>query len=383
MTISSLAALSLVIGCTSNKSVVSDTKGAITVKSTAATCTLSATTAASGTLTFDIKNEGSEITEFYLYAEDGVKIISEMENIGPGTSRKLVVQVNPGKYLTACKPGMKGDGIRAPFTVTGDVSKSDVAQKVDGDVKPLLDIATKEYAVYVRDQVGELVAKTQTFTDLYIAGKDDEARSLYADVRVHWERIEPVAESFGDIDPKIDLREADLEEGQQWTGWHALEKDLWPPVTGYTPLSSEQRTKMAQQLVVDTKDLESRLPTLQYNVSQIGNGAKELLDEVSTTKMTGEEETWSHTDLWDVQANIDGAHQAFLALKPALEKKDPALASKLVEEFSKMKELLNKYKKGTGFILYTELTPGQIKELATAVNTLGEPLSQLTAKVLS
>ena len=58
------------------------------------------------------------MTEFYLYGEDGKRIIGEVENIGPGITRELVLKVEPGSYITACKPGMAGDGLRAPFSVS-------------------------------------------------------------------------------------------------------------------------------------------------------------------------------------------------------------------------------------------------------------------------
>ena len=145
---------------------------------------------------------------------------------------------------------------------------------------------------------------------------------------MHWERIEPVAESFGDLDPKMDAREADLEEGQEWTGWHRIEKDLWPPrrTSAYTALTQAERASYADRLLADTETLhEPRSRSSTFTVDQIGNGAKSLLDEVATGKVTGEEEIWSHTDLYDFQANIDGARVAFEGLRPVLKQKDPAL----------------------------------------------------------
>ena len=44
-------------------------------------------------------------------------IVGEVENIGPGLTRELSVTVASGAYVTACKPGMTGAGIRADFTV--------------------------------------------------------------------------------------------------------------------------------------------------------------------------------------------------------------------------------------------------------------------------
>ena len=290
------------------------------------------------------------------------------------------MSAGPGSYFTACKPGMVGDGIRGAFTVTD--SGTDMTPS--GETADLVATATTQYAAYVRDQTEQLVAKTQEFADLYTGGDDEAARALYADARVHWERIEPVAESFGDLDPRLDLREADLEAGQEWTGWHRIEKDLWPPADdpSYVAATPAERTALAAQLVADTQELYDRTRDLTYQADQLGNGAKELLDEVATGKVTGEEEAWSHTDLWDFQANVDGARIAFEDLRPVLEVKDPDLAVTLEERFTALQTLLDQHKEGDGFVLYTDLSEEQVKELADSVNALSEPLSELTAAVV-
>lgn len=90
----------------------------ITVSSTDDRCEVSVTEAPSGSIAFEVTNDGSEVTEFYLYGDDGRRVVGEVENIGPGLTRELVVQAAPGEYVTACKPGMTGDGIRGSFTVT-------------------------------------------------------------------------------------------------------------------------------------------------------------------------------------------------------------------------------------------------------------------------
>lgn len=352
--------------------------GAIPVTSTATECEIAEATATSGNIVFEVTNQGEDVTEFYLLAADGLRIIGEIENIGPGLTRNLVVQASPGEYQTACKPGMTGDGIRAPFTVTGDGT----TPVVDEDIAALLQTSSDQYRLYVRDQTSQLVTKTEQFADLFISGDDDAARALYADARTHWERIEPVAESFGDLDPRLDLREADLDEGQEWTGWHRLEKELWPPESGYEPMSAAERQELADLLVADTLELDARVQDLDYNPTQLGNGAKELLDEVATGKVTGEEEIWSHTDLWDFQANVDGARVAFEALRPVLEIKNPDLATTLDDRFTELQTLLDQYRDGEGFVYYDELSEDQIRELADAVNALSEPLSQLTAEVV-
>ena len=132
----------------------------------------------------------------------------------------------------------------------------------------------------------------------------------------------------------------------------------------------------------DTEDLATRTRTVELSADKLGNGAKELLDEVATGKVTGEEEIWSHTDLWDFQANVDGARIAFENLKPVLEQKNPALAKSLDEKFAALQAELTQHARGDGFVFYNELSPEQVQKLAALVDALGEPLSNLTATVV-
>jgi iron uptake system component EfeO len=365
--------------CTDNANANSSgtADGPIQVTSTAAECKVSATEAPSGNLTFAVKNDGTEVTEFYVLAEDGLRIVAEVENIGPGITRNLVLTAPAGKYITACKPGMKGDGIRADFTVKDSGKQA----TVDADLQKLVDTGVTQYTAYVKDQTEQLVAGTKEFAAAYAAGDAAKAKSLYAATRMHWERIEPVAESFGDLDPKLDAREADLEPGQKWTGWHRAEKDLFPPA-GYKAQTAAERSAIAKQLVADTEELSTRTRTVELSADKLGNGAKELLDEVARGKVTGEEEIWSHTDLWDFQANVDGARIAFENLKPALQQKDAALATDLDAKFSALQAELKKHAKGDGFAYYNELSKDEVQQLSALVDSLGEPLSKLTAAVV-
>ncbi|HWM73039.1 MAG TPA: iron uptake system protein EfeO [Nocardioides sp.] len=353
----------------------------LTVSSTEDACEVSATEAPAGTLTFDVTNNGSQVTEFYLLGDDGLRIVAEVENIGPQNTAPLTVNAPAGKYVTACKPGMKGEGIRADFTVT----ESDEEVEISADDQELVEQAQTNYAAYVEDQSAQLLVKTQAFVELYKAGdQDDAARELYPDARVHWERIETVAESFGDLDPKVDAREADLEPGQEWTGWHKIEKDLWPArAEKYLALTPEERATYADDLLANTETLDQRIQELEYPIDAIANGSRGLLEEVATGKVTGEEEYWSRTDLWDFQANVDGARVAFEGVQAILEEKDPELAAELQTRFDDLQALLDQHRVGDGFKGYDELTQDEIKALADAVNALSEPLSRLTAAVIS
>ncbi len=345
-----------------------ETGCAIAVKASDSACEVARTSADAGTLTFEVTNDGSRVTEFYLYAE-GDRIMGEVENITPGLTRRLIVEVSDsGEYQTACKPGMQGKGIRGTFTVKGDAKKA-----VDTD-KKLAD-ATAGYQRYVNSQVVALVDKTKEFTTAVKAGDVDKAKALFPVSRLYWERIEPVAESFGDIDPKIDGREDVIEEGMAFTGYHRLEKDLW--TTGLQADSS----KIADQLQSDIEDLATRAKTVELTPLQLANGAKELLDEVATGKITGEEDRYSHTDLWDFAANVDGSKAAIAALRPVIEEREPTLLKTLDDRFAAVDAVLAKHVKGDGCKLYTELTQADIKEMAEAVDALGEPISQVAEVV--
>jgi iron uptake system component EfeO len=365
-----IAATAALAGCTSTAAPPEGTSGGpITVNATDASCELGATQAPAGTISFAINNSGTKVTEFYLYGA-GDRIMGEAENIGPGLTRQLIVEVpDGGSYTTACKPGMVGDGIRNPFTVTGTAARS-----VDDNAK--LAEATAGYKRYTTSQIEALLPKTREFVDAVKKGDVATAKALFPISRTYWERIEPVAESFGDIDPKVDGREDDERDpGVAFTGFHRLEKDLW--VTGLQPDSGA----IADQLIADMLDLQTRVRTLELTPVQLANGAKELLDEVATGKITGEEDRYSHTDLWDFKANVEGSQAAVAALRPVIDEKQPALGATLDERFAAVNALLENYRAGDGFKLYTQLTPDDVKKMAEAVDALGEPVSKVAGVV--
>ncbi|MEY2848034.1 MAG: hypothetical protein RI885_699 [Actinomycetota bacterium] len=358
-------------------------EAAVTVESTVDDCAVSTATAPSGIVTFDVTNATDLTTEFYVLADDELRIVGEVENIAPGAPRALTVQLTPGEYFTVCKPGMVGDGVgKSSFTVTD--SGADVSP-VGGEADRIETAATN-YVAYVKDQVAQLVTGTDAFLAAYTAGDDETARSLYAITRANYERIEPVAESFGDLDPAMDFREADVPAGDEWSGWHRIEKDLWPPTdAGYVALTAAERQSFSERLATDTAALYDAVhdPGYSVTIDAISNGAIGLMDEVATGKITGEEEIWSHTDLWDFSANLEGARVAYEGVRDIVEEKDAELVAELDDEFAALEADLAAYGSlDTGFVYYDELTPEQVKALADGVNALAEPLSRLTAALV-
>jgi len=338
----------------------------ITVNASDSACELSGTEAATGAHTFVITNTGNKVTEFYVYGE-GERVMGEVENISPGLQRKLIVQLGePGTYQTACKPGMVGDGIRSDFMVTAETVKIDEAGKFKE--------ASDSYKRYVNSQTDALIGATQVFVDAVKKGDVNAAKAQYPVARTYYERIEPVAESFpNDLDPRIDLREADLEPGQKWTGFHRLEKDLW--VTGLQPDSKA----MADQLISDVKELDAGVKAPEYKIdsTQIAGGAQGLLDEISSSKITGEEDIFSHTDLWDFKANVEGSQTAVASVRPILDERNAELGKKVDQRFAEVEALLEKYRRGDGFISYDKVTEPQRQELSRAIDALSKEVSQV------
>ncbi|MFE5888923.1 iron uptake system protein EfeO [Streptomyces sp. NPDC056462] len=365
-----VAALTAVTGCTEKGSSAGDDR-VVSVTATDDKCEVSKKEFPAGHVELAIENKGSKVTEVYILFPDD-RIVTERENIGPGTKQTVTAEVKAGDYTIACKPGMKGDGIRQTVKATG----KGAAAKRD----PRLDKAVAAYREYAQAQADETLPKAEAFAEAVKDGDVEAAKKAYAPSRIGWERTEPVAESFGDIDPKVDVREDGLEDGQKWTGWHRLEKSLWQD----KKLTAEDTT-LADQLITDLKDWQKRVGKAEITPTSMANGAKELLDEVATGKVTGEEERYSHTDLVDFKANVEGAEKAYELLKPVAQENDPALVTELDKQFAALDTLLDKYradKSSYDFTSYDKVGKDARKELSDGVNALAEPLSKLAAAVV-
>ena len=281
------------------------------------------------------------------------------------TLKPLLLALTAILALTACQ---KPAEPKAEQPVQTEPKAEQTAKSAQVD----LSAETAEYKQWVEGQIDNLLVDTEKFVGFLKEGKLDEAKAIYPLVRMYFERSEPIAESFGDLDPRIDNREVDLEQGEKWTGFHAIEKILW------TQNTTKGTEELADQLIADIKELRAKIPTAEVTPELMIQGSVDLVNEVSTTKITGEEEIFSKTDLYDFKANIEGAEKIFEILKPKLTAKNPELVKTLEERFKAVNDLLDKYKVGDkDYKPYTDLTPENTKELAEAVNKLGEPLGQM------
>jgi iron uptake system component EfeO len=336
----------------------------VAVKLTDAGCEPAVMKLDAGPTSFEVTSTGTgRVTEFEVL--DGSKILGEKENIAPGLSGSFVITLQPGSYTLAC-PGGKSAS-------TGELTVGGSAVAPTSDKQ--LQAAVTGYRSYVQTQSKLLLERTQTFVDAVKGGDVAKAKDLFASARAPYETIEPVAESFGNLDPEIDARVNDVAKGDRWTGFHRIEQALWAKSTtkGMSPI--------ATKLLSDVKRLNTKVATETYEPAQLANGASELLGEVSKSKITGEEDRYSHTDLYDFEANLAGAQTAYELLAPALKARDAKLATTLTARFAAVHDELERIKRGGEFPSYDTVGTAQRRKFSQLVDALAEPLSQVAAKL--
>ena len=337
----------------------------VTISVTDDGCLPSPNSAKAGPLTFTVKNKNSSHVSEAELMQNGL-ILGEKENLTPGLSGSFSLRLQPGEYVVNC-PNAKND--QATFTVTGKSSDTGTADES-------AQTAVDAYDKYVNNQAKTLVARVAPFVAAVKAGDIVKAKSLYAPARTYYEMIEPVAESFGDLDPEIDARVNDVANPKQWTGFHRIEKALWQDnsLAGMGP--------MADKLSADISKLQKLTASAKFQPAQIANGSVGLLDEVAKSKITGEEDRYSHTDLWDFDANVAGAREAFAVLQPVLQKKDPKLVSTINAQFGTVLKALEKYRQGGVYVNYSTVGAADRRQLTTIVTALSESLSKVAGEIV-
>jgi iron uptake system component EfeO len=346
-------------------------------------CQLSATKAKAGPVTFTVTNKSaSAITEVELQSDN--RIIGEKENLAPGLPTvSFTSTLGGGAYQIYC-PGASKE--IQTFTVTGKA-----AAQPGGSTEVLLKQGTKGYSTYVNGVVGSMVTAVHRLNTDIQAGNLAAAKREYPLARPFYERIESDVDGFvlpgfkatdnaGNLDYLIDMRASNLDPKAGWHGFHALERDLFQ-----RDKISAQTKQLSAELVKNVKTLQKVTSGLKYKPEDLANGAADLLEEVQTTKITGEEEAFSHYDLVDFAGNVEGAQQAFAYLEPGLKKIDPTLTAEINAQFAKVNKLLNSYRDDSvpgGYVLYTaKIKKRDGPKLSRAVQALQQPLSTIAAKV--
>jgi iron uptake system component EfeO len=345
-------------------------------------CSLDASTAPAGPVTFTVENTSSTaITEVELLSDQ--RIIGEKENLAPGLkASSFTITLGGGKYQVYC-PG--ADKELQDFTVTGKAAASP-----SGSVQSLLKKGTDGYADYVAGVLDDMQTAVGTLQTAVDSGDVDAAKKAYALARPFYEKVESDVDGFllpgtaptdnsGNLDYLVDMRASNLDPAVGWHGFHAIERDLW--TTGITAETKAQ----AAELVTNVGKLADLAKGLSYKPEDLANGAADLLDEVQANKITGEEELYSHTDISDFAANVEGAQQAFAYLQPGLKKIDAGLTRQVAAQFDKVTQALDAYRDSSvagGYRIYDDATKAaDAAKLSQIVQSLQTPLSKIAEKV--
>jgi iron uptake system component EfeO len=357
----------------SKAATTADTSTSVNITLTPQGCAPKPASVPAGSVEFDVQNTSADaVSEAELRTKDQAHILGEVENLTPGLSGSFSVTLQPGVYSVKC-PGAATAVY--PFKVTGKTTAA------GWQTHPTLVSAVSGYSQYVNQNVASLVSTTQSFCMSVNAGNMTQAQLLYPQARVFYERIEPVAEIWGDLDVQIDGRwENPVTDASQFVGFHKLEQMMWADNTlvGAQPI--------CDGLVTHVQQLQSLVNAATYSPLEIASGATDLVNEAATSKITGEEERYSNTDFIDFQANVDGAMEVFTLLKPYLQQVDPALVSEVEQRNAALTTVLATFKAtpgydGTGYVEYSQVLDAPRKQLSGAVNALAESLSKTSAKV--
>ena len=326
-----------------------------------------------GPVEFDVTNSGAGgVSEAELRTSDLAHILGEQENLTPGLSGGFSLTVQPGTYTISC-PGASQS--HWTFTVTGK------AAGPSWQSNPQLVTAVEGYGAYVKQNTTNLVSHTQTFCQAIDAGNMNQANVLYPQARVYYERIEPVAEVWGGLDTSIDGRwENPVTVKSQFTGFHRLEQMLWQDN------SLSGAPAMCAGLVKNEQQLLTLVSTAQYNPLEMASGATDLINEAGTSKISGEEERYSNTDLPVFAANVEASMKVVTLLQPYLQGKDSGLVPLIQQRDAAVDNLLAHFKATpgydqTGYVEYTTVTRADRRQLSAAVNALAEAMSKMSAQV--
>lgn len=271
---------------------------------------------------------------------------------------------------------------------TSSAASSSTSSSAAAAPNPLTEQAAVEYKAYAVEQIDELVRVVKVLTDAVRAGDLKAAQDAYAPSRLPWERIEPLAGLVEEIDGKIDSRVDDFEneDDPTFTGWHRLEYLLFVKNT------TDGGAEFADQLDADVATLKEQFAAVEVKPVDVSTGAAELIEEVSEGKITGEEDRYSKTDLWDFDANVQGAQVAIDKLTPALNEADPALLGKIDAGLTSVFETMRPLRQGDGWVLFctendpypsprctgTTVTPQVIDTLKAELAGLSENLAQVS-----
>lgn len=343
-------------------------EGAIEISVDATSCDPATLSVPGGRRSFVIVNRSDRPIEWEIL--DGVMVVAERENIAPGFRSTLEVQLAPGEYAMTC--GLLSNP-RGRLTVTPSDEAAAVASEVT--LRKFLG-PLSEYRVFVMLEAGQAVERARALRGAIARGDLDAARRAWAEARLPYRRIEPVAQRISDLENAIDPAAAYLagrEADPAFTGYHRLEYGL------FAQGSTEGLGPVADRLVADLETLSQRLGALSIAPGLMVALPAEAAAQAATAWIPSGEDPWAHQDLPELAASLDGIAKPAGLLAPIAAGVDPALPGQIDAALKAARDALaaaeaEAAQAGGG---YDRLPAERREALAAAFNGLAETLGRL------
>ncbi|UKS28985.1 EfeM/EfeO family lipoprotein [Paenibacillus sp. HWE-109] len=292
------------------------------------------------------------------------------------------------KFLTPLEAGLKQDKLDYPtLTALNNNLKTAVTEltasfadnkgAVNKDVisaSKELQEAAKEYNKYVQDQGKQLVTLLEQLDAAVKSGDLKKAQEAYGQSRMPYERIEPIIETFSELDGVMDARVDDFknEKDPAFTGYHRIEYLL------FVKKNVKDAETYSARLLEDGKKMQQAIASTTIEPADFIAGVGELMEEAQSSKITGEEERWSGATVPVIRANVEGAKAIYDLVKGELKKKDAALDEKISKSLNTVIETMNTLSPvGTTWNDFSKIEQSKQVDLKNKLEALAEPLVKM------
>jgi iron uptake system component EfeO len=275
------------------------------------------TLAKPGWHTFRLYNASNVGGEIDLINPRTSGIYAEVDQLGPGTTQTMSLDVGSGHYAFRCLfedvDPVTGPTVTVPGHVRGFAATVPVT--FNDLVAP-----SKQYHDYVAAGLKTLVGQTGKLAGDVQRGNLAAARRDWLPAHLEYETLGAAYDAFGNFDDKIDGRADALGvTNPKWTGFYRLEYGLWHGQ------SARELAPYASKLVANVRSLLATWPTMEIPLIDVGLRTHEILENALEFQLTGHDDYGSGTTLATTLANIQGTRELLSLLHPLLVTRFPGL----------------------------------------------------------
>lgn len=365
-----LAAGGLFYYATINKTKISDEK-LITIEVGAKACEPMNLTLPSGHHSFEIHNRSDRPVEWEIL--DGVMVVEERENIIPGMKTILRAQLLPGEYEITC--GLLSNP-RGTLTVTPS-EHSETANAAKPDTRAFIGMLS-EYKVFLIMQSNTMLKGAEALQTAIKAGDLEAARAAYLQTRAPYKRMEVIAGRFADLQSQIDPVAAYLEKREEdaaFTGFHRIEYGLWGKN------STEGLESFAAQLSDNLEALKDRLKSTKLTPDVLLRNTASFLNQQAEGQILAGDNAYSHLDLDDLNAKLDGVEKTLALVQQLSEKPAAVETQNTIATLQAFREEIASLSAGVPARSYAEIDQSARQKLAAQAKALSSAITKLTAAI--